>query len=762
MKIGYTFLAAICSLALFAVSGAPTYAGTFTVTKTADDAGACTESDCSLRAAIIAANATTAEDTIAIPSGRYTLDIPNTANDEDSAATGDLDITQATIIEGSGMRTTIVDGGSIDRVFEFTNASATASLSRMTIQNGVLTNSGTDGGGIYNNTDLTVEDTLFSTNTAIDEGGAIYVHTTAELEITNSIIDSNNAAYGGGISVRGTTQLTRVTLSYNTASIFGGGIRNIAELTVVNTTIASNSARKGGAYYGAGSTAANVEFAHATITGNTATETVGGFYGGNTNLNYAMQNSIIAENSDNGTAPDCYFAESVASYEYNLIGDTTGCDDFILDGDADLSDMDPEFNSSGLGTYGGTTNVIAITAASPAKDWIPVTACTDVDGAAIFEDQRGYARPEENACDIGAYELDQTDPTIALDGDNPTTFECGETYTDAGATVTDNWDDSISAEINENGLDTGAVGSYALIYTATDDDGNSDTALRSVAVVDTAAPTIALVGDTTVALTVGDTYAEEGATGTDTCTESVTVAIDGTVNTAAAGTYIITYTATDTEENSSSTTRTVIVNAAVEVIEEDVDEEEEVVAEEVEEDAVDEEDGEDDEERGISSIRDVEGLSNGRIQVTRGDDSVVIIQAFNGSKKPKTKLSTDGLRIIAVNGTGKKLKAFDSEGSLLDSMHVRKTTQTAVRLKVFNFYNDANDEIVIVTQEKKKLKTTVVTLQNNNALTSKHTQTHKPFTATEFTIEKKKKNIRVMSQGVATVKYRVLRNGNLR
>lgn len=48
-------------------------AATFTVTKTADTAdGTCSNSDCSLREAIIASNALPGADTIILPAGTYT------------------------------------------------------------------------------------------------------------------------------------------------------------------------------------------------------------------------------------------------------------------------------------------------------------------------------------------------------------------------------------------------------------------------------------------------------------------------------------------------------------------------------------------------------------------------------------------------------------------------------------------------------------------------------------------------------------------
>src|SRR5690606_34251845 len=76
---------------------------------------------CSLRAAIQEANALAGEDTIIIPSGIYTLAI--TGADEDSAATGDLDVTDGLVITGAGIGITIIDADSLDRAFHVVSGS---------------------------------------------------------------------------------------------------------------------------------------------------------------------------------------------------------------------------------------------------------------------------------------------------------------------------------------------------------------------------------------------------------------------------------------------------------------------------------------------------------------------------------------------------------------------------------------------------------------------------------------------------------------
>ena len=77
------------------------HGATFAVTKTADTNDGTCDSDCSLREAIVAANAAADADTINVPAGAYTLTIAGML--EDAGATGDLDITESVTITGAGL-----------------------------------------------------------------------------------------------------------------------------------------------------------------------------------------------------------------------------------------------------------------------------------------------------------------------------------------------------------------------------------------------------------------------------------------------------------------------------------------------------------------------------------------------------------------------------------------------------------------------------------------------------------------------------------
>ena len=64
-------------------------------------------------------------------------------------------------------------------------------------------------------------------------------------------------------------------------------------------------------------------------------------------------------------------------------------------------------------------------------------------------------------------------PVIALLGDDPVTIEVGDTYIDAGATATDNYDGDITSSIETvSPVNTDVVGVYTLTYNVTDANGN--------------------------------------------------------------------------------------------------------------------------------------------------------------------------------------------------------------------------------------------------------------------------------------------------
>ena len=101
-----------CGLAALGALAGAADAAVFVVTKTADGADGVCDRDCSLREAVIAANASPGPDTVVLPAGFYDLTIQDAAagSDENAAQTGDLDVTGGGFtLEGAGSTVTEID-----------------------------------------------------------------------------------------------------------------------------------------------------------------------------------------------------------------------------------------------------------------------------------------------------------------------------------------------------------------------------------------------------------------------------------------------------------------------------------------------------------------------------------------------------------------------------------------------------------------------------------------------------------------------------
>ena len=152
---------------------------------------------------------------------------------------------------------------------------------------------------------------------------------------------------------------------------------------------------------------------------------------------------------------------------------------------------------------------------------------------------------------------DNVPPVITVNGANPATVELGTSYSDPGATAFDLFHGD-TAVTSSGTVDTNTVGSYIITYSATDLDGNTATATRTVNVVDTTAPVVSVTGDNPATVELGSTYSDAGATATD-ASGTVSVVTSGTVDSDTLGTYTITYTSTDASGNVGTATRTVNV-----------------------------------------------------------------------------------------------------------------------------------------------------------------------------------------------------------
>ena len=150
--------------------------------------------------------------------------------------------------------------------------------------------------------------------------------------------------------------------------------------------------------------------------------------------------------------------------------------------------------------------------------------------------------------------VNTTAPVLTLLGASSVSLEAGATYADAGATS-----DGGETVTTTGIVDPNTVGVYTLTYSASDAGGNAATSVtRTVTVSDTVAPVITLTGLASVTHELGTTYTDAGATSDG----GETVTTSGTVDVNTAGTYTLTYSASDVVGNvATSVTRTVTVAA---------------------------------------------------------------------------------------------------------------------------------------------------------------------------------------------------------
>ena len=216
----------------------------------------------------------------------------------------------------------------------------------------------------------------------------------------------------GGIFTRsGDVSLTSSTLSGNSTSgndADGGGIfTRSGDVSLTSSTLSGNSTSGGGANGGGISTSSgDVSLTNSTLSGNAAAMGVGGgvfVFGSNFRTpSFTIENSIVAGNTDSGTAPDLQpNLDSTLTINNSLIGST----DLTIGGTGNqigsiAEPLDPLLGP--LAFNGGPTQTHALLVGSPAIN-------AGNDGVTQTEDQRGLAR-NVNGVDIGAFERQAIEP----------------------------------------------------------------------------------------------------------------------------------------------------------------------------------------------------------------------------------------------------------------------------------------------------------------------------------------------------------------
>ena len=378
--------------------GLPAGAATFTVANLNDSGPG------SLRQAILDANATADDDTIAFQSG-----LSGTI----TLTSGEFVISSNLAINGPGADVLAVSGNKAWRIF-IINPGASVTIEGLTLKDGATSDGG--GGGIYNDgSALTVNNSILSANTAF-YGSGIY-NDRGTVTLYNSVLNNNSATTGGSIyNNDGILTINNSTLNGNSTSSFGGGIFNTGAMTIVNSTLSGNSTGYSGGGISNNGTATII---NSTLSGNLVTNDGqgGGGTGGGIESSGPLRlgNSLVSSNAAlTGKEIFQRNAANFISQGHNLFGENgiSG----VEGGTLAPTDIVPTVGISAilapLGNYGGPTQTHLLVPDSPAINagnnaLIPANVTTD---------QRGFPRIQDGTVDIGAVEVGSaTDiPTLSL------------------------------------------------------------------------------------------------------------------------------------------------------------------------------------------------------------------------------------------------------------------------------------------------------------------------------------------------------------
>jgi CSLREA domain-containing protein len=265
-------------LALLVLLGvvAPATAAPITVTTFADAVDG--QAPCSLREAVLSANADAAiggctagsgVDQVQLAAGTYQLSLAG--RDEDAGLTGDLDIRSDVTLQGAGAAATTIDGRDVDRVLDVASSSATL-RGLAVFGNSIESDGQSQGGAINNHGQLRVEHAFVAGFAGTDDvasaaGGGVYNDGTAWLSDTvvrGGVAGFHGIAFGGAIANLGTMTisgsdlqsdgndgavLNQGTLSISRSRIHdsfsfsaGAGISNNGSLVMRDSAIVGNLA----------------------------------------------------------------------------------------------------------------------------------------------------------------------------------------------------------------------------------------------------------------------------------------------------------------------------------------------------------------------------------------------------------------------------------------------------------------------------------------------------------------------------------------
>ena len=307
------------------------------------------------------------------------------------------------------------------------NRFGSVSLSNSSITQNITSGNYSSGAGIDSGGgSITLDNSTVAENSTTGDksGGGGINSIYGDISISNSTLSGNSttgyASEGGGIKTNGYSDISLLnsTVSKNSTAGeggLGGGIfAGLGSLSLHNSTVSGNSATSDVYSNGGGvfSLYSSVLIVNSTVAGNSTANVGGGIgffsreFSSGDEQGLTLTNSIVAGNTDNGTAPDLLaprdFPEDLI-VEHSLIGDTTGSGITAATGAGNILNQSAQLGP--LADNGGQTQTHALMPGSPAID-----AGLSSD---LIYDQRGFPFVRSfddrtatgTGVDIGAFEL---------------------------------------------------------------------------------------------------------------------------------------------------------------------------------------------------------------------------------------------------------------------------------------------------------------------------------------------------------------------
>jgi len=534
-------------------------ASSFTVNTTNDTVdhtigdGICADAagQCSLRAALQEADTIAAHNTITLPANTYTLTLANSSGDEDSAATGDLDILYNhgnITINGAGQTTTIITAAGLDRVLEVL-PNAALILKNLTVEGGALTTA--SGAGIATAGRLTLNHVTVTDNTISGDPG-------------------HGTEYDGiGIDcAAGSVSLTDSTLSYNTFGdgvniINGGGLYTHSDCTAVSltrTTVTHNDADYGGGVYLTEGIANAITLKDVEFSNNTSnTDGAGVFVNGAEADQTAQFNRLTLRDNQAGSSAGGIFVNGPLNITNATFYNNSADPQAGVGGGLYANPFDHSIISIAFSTF--THNSAA---AGTAIYYDGENQDVHIHGS-VIADNGGYEECYNNLystdynyiastvdCTINVQAHDQLDTT-------PPSYMDTLVPSDHGGSV-----ETLAfqgSEVRNLVPATDCVDAAGALLT-TDARGvprpqasNCDIGAYEL---DQTAPVLTIIGNTHTAECKG-IYSDDGATASDDFSLAGNVTTTNPVNTNLLGNYTVSYAATDVDGNSGTTSRTITV-----------------------------------------------------------------------------------------------------------------------------------------------------------------------------------------------------------